>query len=91
MLIGVGPTVVLPTATSKSAGQGAWQAGPTLGVIYTGIPGLLAGFIAQNLVPFAYVTPQHAPQNTFLLQSVFALHLWDKWYFRSAEATWMIG
>ena len=27
ILVGVGPTFVFPTATSKSAGQGAWQAG----------------------------------------------------------------
>jgi len=31
LLIGIGPTFVFPTATSKSAGQGAWQAGPALG------------------------------------------------------------
>ncbi|HVN27978.1 MAG TPA: hypothetical protein VMT64_05795, partial [Candidatus Binataceae bacterium] len=31
------------------------------------------------------------PQNTFELQPVLALHLWDKWYLRSAEANWMIG
>ena len=31
LLIGVGPTFVFPTATSKSAGQGAWQAGPAFG------------------------------------------------------------
>ncbi len=36
LLIGVGPTFVFPTATSKSVGQGAWQAGPALGAIYSG-------------------------------------------------------
>ena len=71
-LIGVGPTFVFPTATSKSAGQGAWQAGPALGAIYTGIPGLLVGFIAQNPVAFAYTNPHRPPQNTFELQPVFA-------------------
>lgn len=91
LLIGVGPTFVFPTATSKSAGQGAWQAGPALGAIYTGIPGLLIGFIAQNPVSFAYTSPNRPPQNTFQFQPVFALHLWDKWYLRSAEANWMIG
>ncbi|MGO9606718.1 MAG: hypothetical protein ACLQAT_25575 [Candidatus Binataceae bacterium] len=91
LLIGVGPTFVFPTATSKSAGQGAWQAGPALGAIYTGIPGLLIGFIAQNPVSFAYTNPHRPPQNTFEFQPVFALHLWDKWYLRSAEADWMMG
>jgi hypothetical protein len=91
LLIGVGLSLVLPTATSKSAGQGAWQVGPALGAIYTGIPGLLAGFIAQNPVSFAYTSPQRAPQNTFQLQPVFAYHLWDQWYLRSAEANWSLG
>jgi hypothetical protein len=90
-LVGVGPTFVFPTATSKSAGQGAWQAGPALGVIYAGIPGLLVGFVAQNPVSFAYTSPNRRPQNTFELQPVLALHLWDKWYLRSAEANWTMG
>ena len=91
LLIGVGPTFVFPTATSKSAGQGAWQAGPALGALYTAIPGLLIGFVAQNPVSFAYTSPHRPPQNTFEFQPVFALHLWDKWYLRSAEAEWSMG
>ncbi len=91
LLVGVGPSLVFPTATSKSAGQGAWQAGPALGMIYSGIPGLLIGFIAQNPISFAYTSPNRPPQNTFELQPVLALHLWDKWYLRSAEANWTIG
>ena len=91
LLIGIGPTFVFPTATSKSAGQGAWQAGPALGAIYYGIPGLLVGFIAQNPISFAYTSPNRPPQNTFEFQPVLALHLWDKWYLRSAEANWTMG
>ncbi|HYK65869.1 MAG TPA: hypothetical protein VEY94_13055 [Patescibacteria group bacterium] len=91
LLIGIGPTFVFPTATSRSAGQGACQVGPALGAIYTGIPGLLAGFIAQNPVSFAYTSPNRPPQNTFQLQPVFALHLWHEWYLRSAEANWSMG
>jgi len=90
-LVGVGPDVVFPTATSKSAGQGAWQAGPAVGAIYKGIPGLLIGFVAQNPVSFAYTSPKRPPQNTLEFQPVFALHLWEKWYLRSAEANWTIG
>jgi hypothetical protein len=91
LLVGIGPTFVFPTATSKSAGEGAWQAGPALGLIYAGIPGLLTGFIAQNPVSFAYTSPDRPPQNTFQLQPVFAYHLWGKWYVRSAEANWTMG
>jgi hypothetical protein len=91
LLVGIGPTFVFPTATSKSAGQGAWQAGPALGAIYYGIPGLLVGFVAQNPISFAYTSPNRPPQNTFEFQPVLALHLWDKWYLRSAEANWTMG
>ena len=45
---GLGPTFVFPTATSKSAGQGAWQAGPGVVAVYTGVPQLLAGFLWRN-------------------------------------------
>jgi len=34
LLIGIGPTFVFPTATSRSAGQGAWQAGPAIAAVY---------------------------------------------------------
>jgi hypothetical protein len=85
VLVGVGLSLVFPTATSKSAGQGAWQAGPALGVLYQGIPGLLVGFVAQNPISFAYTSPRRIPQNTLIVQPVLALHLWRKWYLRSAE------
>jgi hypothetical protein len=91
VVVGVGPAFVFPTATSKSAGDGAWQAGPALGVIYAGIPGVLVGFIAQNPVSFAYTSPERKAQNTFELQPVLMIHLWDKWYLRSAEANWNVG
>lgn len=91
LVVGVGPTFVFPTATSRSAGQGAWQAGPALGAIYAGIPGVLVGFVAQNPVSFAYTSPQRPPQNTFQVQPILAIHLWDKWYLRSAEANWSVG
>ncbi len=91
LLIGVGPTFVFPTATSKSAGQGAWQAGPAFGGIYKGIPGLLVGFIVQNPVSFAYTSPKRPAQNTFEFQPIFALHLWEKWFLRSSDANWTIG
>jgi hypothetical protein len=91
VLVGVGLSLVFPTATSKSAGQGAWQAGPALGVLYQGIPGLLVGFVAQNPISFAYTSPKRVPQNTLIVQPVLALHLWGKWYLRSAEGDCSVG
>lgn len=91
ILVGFGPSFMFPTATSKSAGQGAWQAGPALGAIYTGIPRLLIGFVAQNPISFAYTSPDRPPRNALAIQPILALTIWDKWYLRSAEATWTIG
>ena len=91
LLWGIGPTFVFPTATSTSAGQGAWQVGPALGAIYTKIPGLLIGGIIQNPVSFAYTSPKRPPQNTLQFQPVLAYHLFGKWYLRSAEANWNMG
>jgi hypothetical protein len=88
---GLGPMFVFPTATSKSAGQGSWQAGPAMGGVYTGIPWLVMGFLLQNPVSFAYTSPNRKPQNTLEFEPVLLLHLWQGWYLRSAEATWMVG
>ena len=56
----------------ESAGQGSWQAGPAFGAVYTGIPGLLVGFIAQN--PISSLTRHHtAHLKTPSIQPVFAL------------------
>jgi hypothetical protein len=89
--IGLGPMFVFPTATSPSAGGGAWQTGPALGAIYTGIPWLVMGFLVQNPISFAYSSPRRPSQNTLEVQPALALHLWKGWYLRSAEATWTCG
>ena len=91
LLVGLGATFVFPTATSRSAGQGAWQAGPAFGAIYTGVPGLLIGFVLLNPISFAYTSRNRPPQNTLEFQPVMAFHLWDGWYLRSAEANWSMG
>jgi hypothetical protein len=91
LVIALGPTFVFPTATSKSAGQGAWQVGPAFGAVYKGIPWLVVGFVLQNPISFAYTSPDRRPQNTVEFQPALAVHLWKGWYLRSAEATWVSG
>ena len=61
LLMGVGPVFVFPTATDKSAGQGAWQVGPAFGAIYKGIPGILLGGLIQNPISFAYTSSDRRP------------------------------
>jgi hypothetical protein len=91
LAFGVGPTFVFPTATSKSAGQGAWQAGPALAAGYYGIPWFLIGFLFQNPMSFAYTSSDRPPQSTLEFQPVVLVHAWRGWYFRSADATWTVG
>jgi len=91
ILIGVGPTMVVPTATSRSAGQGSWQAGPALAAVYKGIPWLVTGFVLQNPISLGYSSPNRPHQNTLEIQPILAIHLWKGWYLRSAEATWVVG
>ena len=91
LLIAVGPTFVFPTATSSSASQGSWQAGPAMGAVYKGIPWFVAGFILQDPISFAYTSPNRPPQNTLEFQPILAIHLWEGWYLRSADATWACG
>lgn len=50
---GAGGTLVVPTATSKTLGEGKWQAGPAFGLMVSKIPHLLVGFVAQNPISFA--------------------------------------
>src|SRR6516164_8978553 len=84
---GLGPTFVFPTATSKFAGQGAWQAGPACAAVYTGVPRLLIGFLLQNPISFAYTSPNRPSQNSIALQPAVLFSLWDRFYLRSADAT----
>jgi hypothetical protein len=73
------------------AGQGAWQAGPAFAGVYTGVPRLLVGFLLQNPISFAYTSPNRRSQNNLAFQPVALFNLWDGWYLRSADATWIYG
>jgi hypothetical protein len=86
-LMGLGPVFVFPTATDKTAGQGAWQAGPAFAAIYKGIPQLLVGGLIQNPVSFAYTSPDRPPVNILLIQPILLLHVWRGWYVKSADST----
>ena len=91
LLMGVGPVFVFPTATDKSASQGAWQVGPAFGAIYKGIPGVLLGGLLQNPISFAYTSSDRRPLSTLLVQPILLKHLWRGLYVKSADATWTIG
>jgi hypothetical protein len=76
--IGWGPMFVFPSATSRSAGQGAWQAGPAMGAVYTGIPWLVMGFLCRTR--FLSLTPR--PSGRPRTRSSFS----QLWRFMSGKA-----
>ena len=88
LMMGIGPAFVFPTATDKSAGQGAWQVGPAFGTIYKGIPWLLMGGLIQNPISFAYTSSDRQAVNTLFVQPVLLLNVSGGWYVKSADSTW---
>jgi hypothetical protein len=91
LLMGVGPIFVFPTATHRSAGQGAWQLGPAFAAIYKGIPGLVLGTLVQNPISFAYTSKQRESVNTLLVQPIVLAYLGKGFYLKSADSTWVRG
>ena len=91
LLMGVGPVFVFPTATHRTAGQGAWQVGPAFGAIYKGIPRLLLGCLVQNPISFAYTDSDREPVNTLLFQPIILAYLGRGFYVKSADSTWTMG
>jgi hypothetical protein len=91
LLLGAGPVFVFPTATDKTAGQGAWQAGPGVAAVYKAIPGILLGGLIQNPISFAYTSPDRKPTSTLLIQPIIVAHIGWGFYLKSADATWAIN
>ena len=52
VMIGFGPTLLLPTATSKEIGSGKWGAGPTAVVVWMPKPWVI-GVLANNIWSYA--------------------------------------
>lgn len=91
LYMGVGPMFVFPTATSRAAGEGAWQVGPAFGAVYKGIPGLLFGALIQNPISFAYTSADRQPLNTLLVQPIVFAYVGRGFYVKSGDSTWTIG
>jgi hypothetical protein len=91
LLTGVGPVFIFPTATDRSAGQGAWQVGPAFAAIYKGIPGFLLGCLIQNPISFAYTSRDRPPVSTLLFQPIVLAYVGRGFYVKSADASWTMG
>jgi hypothetical protein len=81
LLFGVGPTFVFPSATTRSTGQGKWQAGPAAAVAFAP-PGWLVGLLAQNPISFGG-DPHRLGTNALFLQPFVTYQLGSGWFIRS--------
>jgi hypothetical protein len=88
LLMAVGPVLTFPTATHRTAGQGAWQAGPGFGAVYKGIPGAIIGGLIQNPISYAYTSENRKPVSTLLVQPILLTYIGKGFYLKSADSTW---
>ena len=84
----IGPYFVFPTATSKSAGSGAWQAGPAAAFRYRPVSRLLISGLIQQATSFAYTSADRTPVTVLTFQPMLSYQLGHGWYVRSSDATW---
>lgn len=91
LMMGVGPTFVFPTASDRSAGQSAWQAGPAFAAIYKGVPGLLLGCLLQNPISFAYTSSDSPALSTLTVQPIVLAYIARGFYVKSGDSTWTFG
>jgi hypothetical protein len=78
LIWGFGPTLLLPTATEQTLGQGKWGAGPSVVLLTQPRPWTI-GVLANNV--WSYAGNVHrAPVNQFLCQYFVNYNLKDGWY-----------
>jgi hypothetical protein len=80
--LGVGPTVLLPTATDESLGSGQWGAGPAGVAVYTK-GAWVAGALVNQIWSFAG-DRDRAPVSAFLVQPFLNYNLPGGWYLVSS-------
>lgn len=85
---GVGPYFVFPAATSNSAGQGTWQAGPAAAFRWRTGHGLLISALVQQATSFAHTSGDSSPVTVLTFQPLLSYQLGHGWYLKSSDATW---
>lgn len=84
---GFGPALVFPTATSSALGQGKWQAGPAVAVIYTGMENLTVGAVLQNPISFAGSASRPAV-NALAITPTLTYNLPHGWFAGYSDFNW---
>jgi hypothetical protein len=87
---GFGPVMVFPTATDDALGQGKWQAGPALAIIYTAHNNLTVGFSAENPVSFAGSSDRPAT-SALSITPTLTWNLPDNWFAGHSDFNWVFN
>jgi hypothetical protein len=81
VLLGLGATLVFPTASTSVTGQGKWQAGPAAAIAFAPENWLL-GVLAQN--PISFAGDRNRPDtNALFLLPFLSYQLGRGWFIRS--------
>ena len=84
---GFGPALVFPTASDEALGQGKWQAGPAVALIYTRVKNLTAGAVWQNPISFAG-SPDRPDVNNLIITPTLTYNLEDGWFAGLSDFDW---
>lgn len=78
-LLGIGPALIIPTASPEIFGSGKWSAGPVAVLLYTKTKGMQLGALVQQFFSFAG-SETREDQNFMFFQPIFNL-IFGKGYF----------
>ena len=84
---GYGVAFVFPTASSTSLGQGKWQAGPAIAIIYSGTKHLTAGAVFQNPISFAG-SPDRPAVSSLILTPTLTYSFHGGWFAGMSDFNW---
>lgn len=80
-LLGIGPALIMPTASPEFFGSGKWSAGLAGVLLYTKTKGMQIGALAQQYISFAG-SESKEDVNFMLLQPIFNLILGQGFFFQ---------
>lgn len=76
---GIGPALMVPTASADALGTGKWSAGPVAVLLYTKVPKLQFGALAQQFTSFA--GDENRDDTNFMLFQPIVNKILTKGYF----------
>ena len=84
---GFGPALVFPTASDDALGQGKWQAGLAVALIYTRVKNLTVGAVWQNPLSFAG-DADRAGVNNLIITPTLTYTLEKGWFAGLSDFNW---